>query len=175
MKKLGVNQLICLRRICGLSAARIKSVLSLDPLDFTYSVVPDLVFGALEIELGIVNACLPILRPLVRKAFAADSTFFKGWSKKAEMNSDGSEAHKSSMINRNRNFERLSDTIYPLTEIVSGVPSNETADEYHVDSIYYTEDSREPRPGDIMVRRDFSMYRMSTKNALQGRVTDRYD
>ncbi|KAI1439380.1 hypothetical protein F5Y02DRAFT_405874 [Annulohypoxylon stygium] len=122
-KKIAISAILGLGLlICGLSAARIKSVLSLDPLDFTYSVVTDLIFGALEIELGIVNACLPILRPLVRKVFQSESTFFKGWSKKT--NSIASKTYKSSTSNSNRKFRYLPDDIYPLREVVSGEPSD---------------------------------------------------
>jgi hypothetical protein len=70
-----------------MSAARIKSVLDLDPLDFTYTVVQDTIFGGLEVELGIINACLPVLRPLFGKAFTATSNFSNSWSKKTEASS----------------------------------------------------------------------------------------
>lgn len=68
-------------RICALSAARIHTVLELDDEDFTYTVVPDLIFGALEIELGIVNACLPNLAPVVSKCFGPKSTFRRTMNK----------------------------------------------------------------------------------------------
>ena len=64
-------------RICGLVAAR-----TLDPSGFTLSVMPGLNFGGLEIELGVVNACLPILRPLVCKTLGSDLLFSVRWSKK---------------------------------------------------------------------------------------------
>lgn len=130
------DQLIFLNRICGLTAARIKSVLELDPLDFTYSVVPDLIFGALEIELGIVNACLPILRPLVRKVFGSDSTFLRGWSKKSEGNSDSSKTHKNSGLSDNGGFERLAENTYPLNNTAHQIYSDGEMSRDNFDSPY---------------------------------------
>ena len=60
-------------RICVFSALRIVAVVRLDPLDFTYSSVPDIIYGGLEVQLGIINACLPMLQPLVSKAVGANS------------------------------------------------------------------------------------------------------
>lgn len=73
-----------------MSAVRIKCILDLAPLDFTYTIVNDTIFGGLEIELGIINACLPILRPLFGKVFAATSAgFTSAWSKQSNLNSSG--------------------------------------------------------------------------------------
>ncbi|PHH71188.1 hypothetical protein CDD82_6688 [Ophiocordyceps australis] len=73
-KKIAISAILSLGLvICAFTAARIKSVLDLDPMDFTYTMIPDLIFGALEIELGIINACLPLLRPLLLKFFGSGS------------------------------------------------------------------------------------------------------
>ncbi|PHH64773.1 hypothetical protein CDD81_4035 [Ophiocordyceps australis] len=73
-KKIAISAILSLGLvICAFTAARIKSVLDLDPMDFTYTMIPDLIYGALEIELGIINACLPLLRPLLLKFFGSGS------------------------------------------------------------------------------------------------------
>lgn len=120
--------------------------------------MPDLIFGGLEVELGTVNACLPLLRPLARKVFSADSVFFKGWSsssKKAEMNSD-------------RTDEPLSDNtmVYPLSDVGVGVgvSADEMGDqalEERVEPVDYTKDEMGRRQGHILVKKDFYLYQTS--------------
>ena len=56
-----------MRRICVLSAVRIHAIVTLDYTDFSYSVVPDGVYSVLEPCLGVVNASLPVLQPVVQK------------------------------------------------------------------------------------------------------------
>ncbi|TGJ87547.1 hypothetical protein E0Z10_g1200 [Xylaria hypoxylon] len=151
--------------ICGLTAARISSVLGLKEDDFTYSVVPDLIFGALEIELGIVNACLPILRPLVSKLFGGKPPSSKDWSNNSEMNSEGSKTYSKSRLLKTRSFERLPDDSYPLNEAATGLPSNKTIAQAHMKSIRDLEVGEQPVNGDIMVRKDLYIYRTPTRQA----------
>ncbi|KAK5991669.1 hypothetical protein PT974_07702 [Cladobotryum mycophilum] len=73
-KKLAVSGILGLGLvICGITAARVKFVLELDPKEFAYNSATQSIVAALELELGIVNGCLPILRPLVRKFFGQGS------------------------------------------------------------------------------------------------------
>jgi len=67
------DELLTIKSICAITAARIKSVVDINPLDFTYTVVPDSIYGGLELELGIINACLPLLRHLFRNIFGSSS------------------------------------------------------------------------------------------------------
>jgi hypothetical protein len=50
-------------------------------MDFTYTVVNDLIFAALELELGIVVANLPLMRPLMRKAFGSSGALGSIWKR----------------------------------------------------------------------------------------------
>lgn len=149
------------QRICCLTAARIKSVLSLDPLDFTYSVVPDLVFGALEIELGIVNACLPLLRPVLNKLSGSEWDFATGWTRKTDMGDRSSKNQKGSGYVNHRSFDRLPDNIYPLSGVAPGASTNHSTARAHVDSFDDLEEGGPKHPGDIMVRKAFYISRTS--------------
>ncbi|RYC57891.1 hypothetical protein CHU98_g8303 [Xylaria longipes] len=151
--------------ICGLTAARISSVLGLKEDDFTYSVVPDLILGALEIELGIVNACLPILPPLVGKISGRKSLSSKEWSKNSGMNSNGSKTHGKNRLLKIGSFERLPDDSYQLEKAVMGLPSNETMAQAHIQSVSDPEVGEQPVSGDIMVRKDLYVYRTYTRQA----------
>ncbi|KUI72102.1 hypothetical protein VM1G_08049 [Cytospora mali] len=119
-KKLAISAILALGLlICGLTAARIKSVVELDSLDFTYTVVPDLIFGALEVELGIVNACLPIMRPVGRKVFGSSSVFHQGWSKERKISKGSNDLRGSALIDT-RKFNRMSNNSRPQDEVSPG-------------------------------------------------------
>ncbi|KAI2628999.1 hypothetical protein GGS21DRAFT_526924 [Xylaria nigripes] len=144
--------------ICGLTAARISSVLELDD-DFTYSVIPDLIFGALEIELGIVNACLPILRPLLNKLFGGNKPPSSKESDNRGKTSATLKASSKLRLLRNRSLEFSTDDSYPLTEGVAGLPPNETMAQAHMKPIHGHEIDEEQGSGDIIVRKDLYVYR----------------
>ncbi|KAI0543531.1 hypothetical protein F4679DRAFT_577540 [Xylaria curta] len=147
--------------ICGLTAARINSVLGLKEEDFTYSVVPDLIFGALEIELGIVNACLPILRPLLGKFFGRKIPSSKEWDYKSERSNDTSRLYNKSCLPKRRSFERLPDVPHRLIDTVTGLPSNETIAQAHMGSVHDLEMGQKSVSGDIVVRKDVYIYQSS--------------
>lgn len=119
--------MISTSRICALSAARIHSVLELDDADFTYTVIPDLIFGALEIELGIVNACLPILTPVVTKCFGSESTFRRIWTKLSSttrFSSRNSSTDKwtgknNDFLCSDRSYDHLPGNAYRLADVGS--------------------------------------------------------
>lgn len=52
--------------VCTMSGLRIESLVRLDPVDFSYTVLDDCIFGGLEVALGTTNACLPFFRPLLK-------------------------------------------------------------------------------------------------------------
>ncbi|KAL9134550.1 MAG: hypothetical protein Q9175_004263 [Cornicularia normoerica] len=64
--------------ICGASIARAYTVANVDTADITWSTVDPIIWSNVEISVGIICACLPILRPLVqavgRKLFGKSST-----------------------------------------------------------------------------------------------------
>lgn len=99
-------------RICIFTGLRIKSVLDLDPLDFTYTMVDDLIFGGLEIELGIINACLPLLQPILKKVLGSKST----WTNKSTDKETRTWATK-----RDNTFHRMHDDSFPLNDCVASV------------------------------------------------------
>ncbi|EFR05444.1 integral membrane protein [Nannizzia gypsea CBS 118893] len=53
--------------VCIFSGLRIYAVLTLNVNDYSHSMIKDITFGGLEVELGTINACLPFYRPLVAK------------------------------------------------------------------------------------------------------------
>ncbi|KAK0515948.1 hypothetical protein JMJ35_001982 [Cladonia borealis] len=53
--------------ICIISIVRIDAINRLNYSDITYSVVLDSICTALEPTLGVINACLPLLQPVVSK------------------------------------------------------------------------------------------------------------
>ncbi|MCJ1246343.1 hypothetical protein MMC30_003550 [Trapelia coarctata] len=55
--------------VCIISILRISSFFTITPEDLTYSKVPADIYSNLEPSLGIVCACLPIMRPIFDKLF----------------------------------------------------------------------------------------------------------
>ena len=55
------------------SVLRIVAVLDISELDFTGTVLLDVLWGALEILLGIITACLPLLQPPLARTVGKDS------------------------------------------------------------------------------------------------------
>lgn len=119
---------MCPNRICVLSAVRIKSIVDLDLLDFSYSVVPDGVYSVLEPCLGVINASLPVLQPVTEKL--ATSRLFSRLKGSLMSSSRNQQPQKASdwSVPRSENsdpgaFHRLddqrsTDDQVPLTEVV---------------------------------------------------------
>ncbi|KAI0186725.1 hypothetical protein F4808DRAFT_447285 [Astrocystis sublimbata] len=152
--------------ICTLTAVRIKSVLDLASGDFTYHVVPDLIFGALEIELGIVNACLPILGPLITKLFRPDPTPSKQWiNKSSNYNHTRPTTFGKKQVTSDNNFELLPDDADSLGgEQVPHSSLHRAQSRAHIESLPDLESGHQTRSGGIVVRSDFSIYRTATQN-----------
>ena len=106
-------------RICIISAFRIKSIADLDFTDFTYSLINDGIWSALEPLLGIVNACLPILQPVIAKV-GETSLFSRSRGSSKASNSKGSSDQSSTKPlhpdeSDTKNFHRLYNH-YPLED-----------------------------------------------------------
>ncbi len=76
-------------RICIISLQRVLWLQRWDLKDLTYTDAPGACWSTLEPTLGVVNACLPIMRPVLRKLF--HSGIFS-WSTKAS-SSDNHQHH----------------------------------------------------------------------------------
>lgn len=107
-------------RICIISAFRIKSIADLDFADFTYSLINDGIWSALEPFLGIVNACLPILQPVI--AWLGETSLFsrtrgslKGSNSKASSDQNSTKPLQSDESDT-KNFHRLYNHVYPLED-----------------------------------------------------------
>ncbi|KAI6083235.1 hypothetical protein F4821DRAFT_245226 [Hypoxylon rubiginosum] len=163
-KKVAVSAILGLGLlICGLTAARIKSILDLDLLDLTYSNVPDLMFGALELELGIINACLPILGPLVDRTFRPSMALLRGRVKRMKVNS---ASLKSSGFINTGNYECLKDDIHTLSKVGPRIMSKQTTTQAHDQALNDLENGRGLHLGDIIVRKDVYISRAPTTSAV---------
>ena len=59
-------------RICIISLQRVLWLQHWDLTDLTYTVTPGACWSTLEPILGVVNACMPAMRPVLRKLFNRD-------------------------------------------------------------------------------------------------------
>jgi hypothetical protein len=115
--------LTCAPSICIISAFRIASIAHLDFADFTFSLVDDGIFSALEPCLGIVNACLPVMQPVFAKFSRGKAfTWTRGPTKVGASNKetwDGTSVARQPLTTADsdtRNFHRLYDHLIPMGE-----------------------------------------------------------
>ena len=110
--------------ICIVSIFRIVSIKQLDlDSDLSYDSVPDRICSALEPTLGVVNACLPLLKPVASKM--SDGTML-AWSK---LRSSGGTSRgglgfpetpfEPSVKPKSRTFRRIPGDLYPLTDVLA--------------------------------------------------------
>lgn len=122
--------MILLNRICVLSAVRIHAIATLDYEDFSYSVVPDGIYSVLEPCLGVINACLPVLQPIVNKL--TNNTLFSTGKRSMGASSSRVQSAKDLTTRSGRHraklFRRLDEVdsigndeenLFPLSEIES--------------------------------------------------------
>ncbi|KAI1075918.1 hypothetical protein F5B20DRAFT_558382 [Whalleya microplaca] len=70
LKKFGIASMFSLGiLICVLSLLRVISILAWDLTDATYTTTGVAVYSILEPTLGVVNACLPTIKPAIRRLF----------------------------------------------------------------------------------------------------------
>lgn len=89
----------------------------LDLNDLTYNLAKVAVWTGLEPMLGVINACLPVIQPVVKKVI--ESNLFSRSSRNRTNSkvwmSGSSKAGKKSNTGDN-SFRRLEENSYPLTE-----------------------------------------------------------
>lgn len=109
--------------ICILSIVRIDANNRLNYSDITYSAVLNRTCSALEPTLGVINACLPILQPVVSKC--CGSTMFS-WSRSRlsvgtssrRLKAKGTPCEPSGGPQSGR-FHRMPADLYPLTDVTT--------------------------------------------------------
>lgn len=103
--------------ICVITILRIKALYDLDLTDITYSIGPMGLWTGLEPTLGIINACLPVIQPILHK-LSQKNVFSWGQSatKRGHVGSGVQGAHEGGGEYTRKKFQRLDDHIYPLTE-----------------------------------------------------------
>ena len=108
--------------ICLLCAVRIKYILGLETTNLTYTLPLFGVFAAMEPLLGIINACLPTLPPVLKKirnssVFSSDHPT-KSFSSFMKPSSWRSTQDKRSHHGGDDHFERIIDDLeHPLVDI----------------------------------------------------------
>lgn len=105
-------------RICIITILRIKYLNDLDLHNITYSIAPEGLFTLLEPTLGIISACLPVVRPVLNKLSKnapIPSTEQYG-SKSARAASARHSSHGQNGGFAPKRFQRLDDYAYPLTD-----------------------------------------------------------
>ena len=113
------------RRICAISIVRIVATkrLSLNA-DVTYDNVTDDITTALEPTLGVINACLPVLQPVLSKLSGTTSLVWSKWRASGAGTSHERLRNKGTTSERiddlePRKFHRLPADIYPLTDVTA--------------------------------------------------------
>lgn len=141
--------------ICIISIIRLVAIKRLNlNSDVTYDIVLDDICTSLEPTLGIINACLPVLQPVLSKL--SGSTIFS-WSKwkSSRRTSRGWLGSKKTPIelsneSKSGKFHRLPADLYPLTDVTATAqshccgPAQQTASDRDVDS---WNDEFDHRPG----------------------------
>ncbi|KAF2260595.1 hypothetical protein CC78DRAFT_472559, partial [Lojkania enalia] len=106
--------------ICIISIARVVAIKKLNFADVTYDIVLDNTTTALEPTLGVINACLPLLKPVVSKLSGMQiSTWFKSLRSRAisARHPTVTELRQQSTKERPDKTHRLSLDLYPLANI----------------------------------------------------------
>lgn len=101
--------------------------------DLTYTVTPGAYWTTLEPTLGVVNACLPVMRPALRKIFNME---FSMWSKfhGTQVSTERGWFHGSARSSSHKggseknHFRRLSAPKFVLTDLEASKPSATTFD-----------------------------------------------
>jgi hypothetical protein len=131
------------RSICCITAVRLKFIGEINVLDEEYSQIKFNIFAALEPLLGIINACLPVLPPVLAKFFrsAAFRTVYKRTGGKSSTAASDLKAFSrrskgpnlASSATTGRQFERLDDE-YPLNDVRKSMLHLIKPKEAHADS-----------------------------------------
>ncbi|GAW11902.1 hypothetical protein ANO14919_012550 [Xylariales sp. No.14919] len=128
-KRLGVAAMFSLGGlICVISLLRVIWVSSWNLSDMTFGVVDVTIYTILEPLLGVVNACLPIVKPALVRIFNPggqiwSSTTIEFWK---TTSTSATQKRRSPLSNR-ANFDRLHNGV-PLTSIHASKPPTHNAD-----------------------------------------------
>ncbi|KAI1174276.1 hypothetical protein F4777DRAFT_589290 [Nemania sp. FL0916] len=109
-----------------ISFVRVLWLINWDLNDVTYTITPGAIYATLEPTLGIVNACLPTMKPAVGRL--ASFRLFNRSSKSADISSSASSDWKTSYKSAKsaiHPFHSLNDDI-PLTSIRGGCSPDST-------------------------------------------------
>ena len=110
--------------ICAISIIRVVSIKRLSlSADVTYHLVLDNICSSLEPTLGVMNACLPVLQPVISK-FSGSTMLV--WSKlrpsagtsRERLGSKGTPFEPSN-DSKSRRFHRIPGDLYPLTDVTA--------------------------------------------------------
>ena len=106
-------------RICVLSVVRVVAISKLDFADATYNIVLDNIMSALEPTLGVINACLPLLQPIIPKV--SETKIVTWFRSLTTLRSSGTGLSKTvskqpSGESKSHHFERLTPDLYPLSD-----------------------------------------------------------
>ncbi|KAI1213679.1 uncharacterized protein F4807DRAFT_196098 [Annulohypoxylon truncatum] len=128
LKRFGVAGMFSLGAvICVLSLLRVLWLISWDVSDLTYGVGLGTIYSTLEPTLGIVNSCLPVIKPSLKRIFAANSG---DWTKKVLKRSTATGSQDTSTPPAigplSHGFERLDDSI-PLANVRAHTRTNNTS------------------------------------------------
>lgn len=107
-----------------MSLLRVHWLATWDLTDLTYTETPGAIYSVLEPTLGVVNACLPTIKPAINKLLGPDALNWsrhdpesKGSSNKTPLQKRNRKHGGSIKGNITRDFERLDDE-FPLSDVV---------------------------------------------------------
>ena len=131
--------------ICITSTIRVITIKNVDYSDITYNNILDDICSSLEPTFGVINACLPILQPVMSKV--SDSTIV-AWSKwkssggtsRGWLRTQGTPFEPSDGYPKSRRFHRLPADPYPLTDITASQshcsgPGHQTASDTDMEAL----------------------------------------
>ncbi|MCJ1287042.1 hypothetical protein MMC26_006389 [Xylographa opegraphella] len=136
-----------------ITGLRIQALSEVDPKDPTYTTGHIGVYSVLEPTLGLINACLPVLQPVINHLSNGTK-----WTRGLSAFSKGSEGH--SRFGHNRPFDKLAnenDTL-PLRDVETGNLPSTTV--YTGSGSTHSDmgDVKLEEPGHIRVRQEISVH-----------------
>lgn len=137
-------------RICFLAAFRFKYVIATDPLDFTYDGEIAGIPGELELYLGIIGACLPLISPpllAIREKVSIGYSSITGrkHSDSSDAGSDSESLPKEKVDSKQQSWENMVLKSWPDSPNDCGVEVHSFQDEH------YTESANHSRQGNSVV------------------------
>ncbi|KAF2679344.1 hypothetical protein K458DRAFT_422378 [Lentithecium fluviatile CBS 122367] len=103
--------------ICVITILRLTSIRRLDFSNFSYTAAEVEIWSILEPYLGIINACIPVMQPAVRRMFRARHPVSRSQTKNSHPSLPTIGGSGGTSKNDKRNFRRLHDVSYELQSI----------------------------------------------------------